>query len=591
MMNLEQKKKEFLFKLGKSLEATEEKRDKPENLTFKMVREKLSRSFFAEIENKKTGEFFFDTRDKLDIFLSILSGEKQKTGVLKNLYFNNANINIYTINKEDLDNISDKITYFLLAENYGTCEKGIRGALTEAFNKAEPLTFSKSMLEKAENFQNSFSKFENAFKEYKNKYNFDIIKEEKKVHYEINFFNKKNETEAQISSKDLKTFINRTTDFLKGKISNETLNKLKTINLKDLKTETAKNFELSCDDTKLYRLKIESKENVYIIRKKWFTDIALNLTNDNYSELLDNRSSIDFFKKIDYLKEENKTLSKILDKNIKKETFKEIENDVIYRSVFDYAEKNRRIPEEKLVKNFRKENLFANIKKEIESIYETRVMALNGQEKIETIKRSRDYFENGFNFNLGTEKILETVKNKIFEKFETEFNDILERVPKFCHDIDLSKIENENEKSFILNHRTFKVMGRVFASDLKAETIDIQREISKNSTIFLSVEKGLDNEEIYELDKIFEVKEVPESQNIVIIKEELYKDFVKNYLENNKSFDKAPTKDFFLQAFEAAGYIHRFDMDQKIKVPLTETNKITKKLESVEQNSKKKLLR
>lgn len=58
MMNLEQKKKEFLFKLGKSLEATEKKRDKPENLTFKMVREKLSRSFFAEIENKKTGEFF-----------------------------------------------------------------------------------------------------------------------------------------------------------------------------------------------------------------------------------------------------------------------------------------------------------------------------------------------------------------------------------------------------------------------------------------------------------------------------------------------------------------------------------------------------
>ena len=218
-------------------------------------------------------------------------------------------------------------------------------------------------------------------------------------------------------------------------------------------------------------------------------------------------------------------------------------------------------------------------------------MALNGQEKIETIKRSKDYFENGFNFNLGTEKILETVKNKIFEKFEAEFNDILERVPNFCHDIDLSKIENENEKSFILNHRTFKALKRFFASDLKAETIDIQREISKNSTILLSVEKGLDNEEIYELDKIFEVKEIPESQNIVIIKEELYKDFIKNYLENNKSFDKAPTKDFFLQAFEAAGYIHRFDMDQKIKVPLTETNKITKKLESVEQNSKKKLLR
>ena len=98
---------------------------------------------------------------------------------------------------------------------------------------------------------------------------------------------------------------------------------------------------------------------------------------------------------------------------------------------------------------------------------------------------------------------------------------------------------------------------------MKAETIDIQRKILENSTIFLSVEKGLNNEEIYELDKVFEVKEVPESQNIVIIKEELYKDFVKNYLENNKSFDKAPTKDFFLQAFEAAGYIHQFDMEQK----------------------------
>ena len=585
-IKFEEKKKLFLNKIEVFNFDVNKKKVDTDTLMYQNIRNTLSKSFYVELKDKDTDKSDFYSSEKIDTFLSMMSGEKAKNNTLKDIDLTKTEVNIYKINKEDLDEVSKDITYYSLAKRYSEKDDGIRETIKNAFEKATPITFTKEMEDKAQNFQNALSKFENAFKEYKGTENsYKIIKKNDEEYYSVTFTNKKTEKEEKIVARDLEEFKDKVVDFLEDKISKATLEELKEVDLKDLKTNTSRDFSLTFDKNNYekYELKISGAKNDYVLEKKVLNDISLNLVSDDYSELLECRKIGESYENIDYLKEENKVLYKQLEENVKTETLEEIENDTIYRSLADFDNRSRENGNYR--EKMKTDNLISDVKNRIDSLYESRVLALNDDEKVALVERSSDYFELKLNsdgkieelvngseedYKKGINELLEFGKSKIKDKFETDFKEYKEKAPSVSPDIDFEKMDAK-DKDFHANVRALGITRRMFTSDLKSETMDIQREIEKNIGLILTANNNLNESERFKLyDE--EKKNFNDSANQKII-DKFYKEFSEDYLKNTESFSKAPTREDFVESFSTTKHIFGFELGKnEIKIPNDKEN-------------------
>lgn len=596
-IKFEEKKKLFLNKIEVFNFDVNKKKVDTDTLMYQNIRDTLSKSFYVELKDKDTDKSDFYSSEKIDTFLSMMSGEKAKNNTLKDIDLTKTEVNIYKINKEDLDEVSKDITYYSLAKRYSEKDDGIRETIKNAFEKATPITFTKEMEDKAQNFQNALSKFENAFKEYKGTENsYKIIKKNDEEYYSVTFTNKKTEKEEKIVARDLEKFKDKVMDFLEDKISKETLEELKEVDLKDLKTNTSRDFSLTFDKNNYekYELKISGAKNDYVLEKKVLNDISFNLVSDDYSELLECRKIGKSYENIDYLKEENKVLYKQLEENVKTETLEEIENDIIYRSLADFDNRSRENGNYR--EKMKTDNLISDVKNRIDSLYESRVLSLVDDEKVALVERSSDYFELKLNsdgkieelangseedYKKGINELLEFGKSKIKDKFETDFKEYKEKAPSVSPDIDFEKMDAK-DKDFHANVRALGITRRMFTSDLKNETMDIQREIEKNIGLILTANNNLNENEKFRLyDE--EKKDFNDSANQKIINK-FYKEFSEDYLKNTESFYKAPTREDFVESFSTTKHIFGFELGKnEIKIPNDKEN-----MKEVEKTDKDK---
>ena len=596
-IKFEEKKKLFLNKIEVFNFDVNRKKVDTDTLMYQNIRDTLSKSFYVELKDKDTDKSDFYSSEKIDTFLSMMSGEKAKNNTLKDIDLTKTEVNIYKINKEDLDEVSKNITYYSLAKRHSEKDDGIRETIKNAFEKATPITFTKEMEDKAQNFQNALSKFENAFKEYKGTENsYKIIKKNGEEYYSVAFTNKKTEKEEKIVARNLEEFKDKVVDFLEDKISKKTLEELKEVDLKDLETNTSRDFSLTFDKNNYekYELKISGAKNDYVLEKKVLNDISFNLVSDDYSELLECRKIGESYGNIDYLKEENKVLYKQLEENVKTETLEEIENDIIYRSLADFDNRSRENGNYR--EKMKTDNLISDVKNRIDSLYESRVLSLVDDEKVALIERSSDYFELKLNsdgkieelangseedYKKGINELLEFGKSKIKDKFETDFKEYKEKAPSVSPDIDFEKMDAK-DKDFHTNVRALGIIRRMFTSDLKSETMDIQREIEKNIGLILTANNNLNENEKFRLyDE--EKKDFNDSANQKII-DKFYKEFSEDYLKNTESFYKAPTREDFVESFSTTKHIFGFELGKnEIKIPNDKEN-----MKEVEKTDKDK---
>lgn len=596
-IKFEEKKKLFLNKIEVFNFDVNRKKVDTDTLMYQNIRDTLSKSFYVELKDKDTDKSDFYSSEKIDTFLSMMSGEKAKNNTLKDIDLTKTEVNIYKINKEDLDEVSKNIAYYSLAKRYSEKDDGIRETIKNAFEKATPITFTKEMEDKAQNFQNALSKFENAFKEYKGTENsYKIIKKNGEEYYSVAFTNKKTEKEEKIVARNLEEFKDKVVDFLEDKISKKTLEELKEVDLKDLETNTSRDFSLTFDKNNYekYELKISGAKNDYVLEKKVLNDISFNLVSDDYSELLECRKIGESYGNIDYLKEENKVLYKQLEENVKTETLEEIETDIIYRSIADFDNRSRENGNYR--EKMKTDNLISDVKNRIDSLYESRVLALNDDEKVGLVERSSDYFELKLNsdgkieelangseedYKKGINELLEFGKSKIKDKFETDFKEYKEKAPSVSPDIDFEKMDAK-DKDFHANVRALGITRRMFTSDLKSETMDIQREIEKNIGLILTANNNLNENERFKLyDE--EKKDFNDSANQKII-DKFYKEFSEDYLKNTESFSKAPTREDFVESFSTTKHIFGFELGKnEIKIPNDKEN-----MKEVEKTDKDK---
>ena len=585
-IKFEEKKKLFLNRIEVFNFDVNRKKVDTDTLIYQNIRDTLSKSFYVELKDKDTDKSDFYSSEKIDTFLSMMSGEKAKNNTLKDIDLTKTEVNIYKINKEDLDEVSKNIAYYSLAKRHSEKDDGIRETIKNAFEKATPITFTKEMEDKAQNFQNALSKFENAFKEYKGTENsYKIIKKNDEEYYSVAFTNKKTEKEEKIVSRNLEEFKDKVVDFLEDKISKATLEELKEVDLKDLETNISRDFSLTFDKNNYekYELKISGAKNDYVLEKKVLNDISFNLVSDDYSELLESRKIGESYENIDYLKEENKVLYKQLEENVKTETLEEIENDIIYRSLADFDNRSRENGNYR--EKMKTDNLISDVKNRIDSLYESRVLSLVDDEKVALVERSSDYFELKLNsdgkieelaneseedYKKGINELLEFGKSKIKDKFETDFKEYKEKAPSVSPDIDFEKMDAK-DKDFHANVRALGITRRMFTSDLKSETMDIQREIEKNIGLILTANNNLNESERFKLyDE--EKKDFNDSANQKII-DKFYKEFSEDYLKNTESFSKAPTREDFVESFFTTKHIFGFELGKnEIKIPNDKEN-------------------
>lgn len=526
-IKFEEKKKLFLNKIEVFNFDVNKKKVDTDTLMYQNIRDTLSKSFYVELKDKDTDKSDFYSSEKIDTFLSMMSGEKAKNNTLKDIDLTKTEVNIYKINKEDLDEVSKDITYYSLAKRYSEKDDGIRETIKNAFEKATPITFTKE---------------------------------------------------------------------IEDKISKATLEELKEVDLKDLKTNTSRDFRLTFDKNNYekYELKISGAKNDYVLEKKVLNDISFNLVSDDYSELLECRKIGESYGNIDYLKEENKVLYKQLEENVKTETLEEIENDIIYRSLADFDNRSRENGNYR--EKMKTDNLISDVKNRIDSLYESRVLSLVDDEKVALVERSSDYFELKLNsdgkieelangseedYKKGINELLEFGKSKIKDKFETDFKEYKEKAPSVSPDIDFDKMDAK-DKDFHTNVRALGITRRMFTSDLKSETMDIQREIEKNIGLILTANNNLNESERFKLyDE--EKKDFNDSANQKII-DKFYKEFSEDYLKNTESFSKAPTREDFVESFSTTKHIFGFELGKnEIKIPNDKEN-----MKEVEKTDKDK---
>lgn len=123
-IKFEEKKKLFLNKIEVFNFDVNRKKVDTDTLMYQNIRDTLSKSFYVELKDKDTDKSDFYSSEKIDTFLSMMSGEKTKNNTLKDIDLTKTEVNIYKINKEDLDEVSKNITYYSLAKRHSEKDDG-----------------------------------------------------------------------------------------------------------------------------------------------------------------------------------------------------------------------------------------------------------------------------------------------------------------------------------------------------------------------------------------------------------------------------------------------------------------------------------
>lgn len=559
----------------------------------------LTNTFFAELEDRNTKEITFYSNQSIDNLFKMRNGEIFQTKDLKKIDFDNTDIRIYKLSVEDIKQVADDMAHtFLSTKSNVERELKLEKLLKSAFENPEIIEINKDKSEKANNFENSLKKFENALKDYSKEYSSTFEKINGEEQYSITF-NPNTIKSNVIVAKDLKSFRDNIVDFLKDKINSELLNEFKETNLENLQPETDKNFKFTFENSKSksqYSLTVETDEKIYMLKnKKNLKDISLNLVDKDYSKLLSSFDEIPNYKKLDFLKDENKDLFKKLDENIKTETLEDIRNDISYRAIVNTKLKNDVIGKDnnEIYDNNR---IFSDIKEEIEKLYEIRIDNLKDEEKITLVERSNDilglslnsqgkveelYSENENKYLDNVNELLATEKEKTYEDFVENFEKIKEK--KVISNIFSKDKSNKKENDINYNIQTLDYLTVETALNLNEETLDIQEKIFENSILLLTSTKFDEEKEITKFQYGEQTKEVKD------LKKEIYNEFREYYKKNTETLKDMTSEKIFQSAFSSLATIDFYDFNKEKKVELTKFSDKETKNKEVEKGNEKEI--
>jgi hypothetical protein len=491
--------------------------------------------------------------------------------------YSKADVSLLVLDKEDRKKLAEEINSILednkdIIESTKTKDKEsneindfkkslIINKVEEYYDKIEPIKLNDDLKDKTKEFSKSI---DNVFA-IAELYSFKNDKgEDVSTVFKGTIVQKDGEKEFSIkfsSLNDEKTIKSDSLLGLKDKVVNlieEDKPKYRMSSFEDFKNEKIKepdieienNFKFDFERTmnlskgiipKLYTLKIED-ENV--CKKvefedtfyKGFDKLAFTLVDKNtfkaFEKINEFENNIKTTYKDEYLKEENQRIVEKLDEFVKNEKLKEIEDGIFGKVAYERVE------------NF----IDYDLKDDFSIVDMTNFLA--------------ESFDDTFKVRI----------NNLKDK---------EKAPSVSPDIDFEKMDAK-DKDFHTNVRALGITRRMFTSDLKSETMDIQREIEKNIGLILTANNNLNENEKFRLyDE--EKKDFNDSANQKII-DKFYKEFSEDYLKNTESFYKAPTREDFVESFSTTKHIFGFELGKnEIKIPNDKEN-----MKEVEKTDKDK---
>lgn len=395
------------------------------------------------------------------------TNEKEQNNDLKFFYFPNNEVKrlgktIFDILEKDKNNkeVDKKISL-------------VKEVLKESFDKSVPIEINDKKIKKADDFIEFISKVENVLGDYNfenklerkstpNKYNIDIVKLNGKEYYNAKIYN--NNHEVKISANSLPEFRDKIVEKVSENLENKKgyfkgeeleiydikkleIEKLKE-NIDNIKIETSKNIDLNItnfpDRYSNYSLKIEDDKSILKNEDFDFSrKMAYIITNEDYFELTEKQLINSFNKadKINYIKEETKEYIKLMDKIVKEQPLKDIEESIYFKTL-DYL-------------CFTQDDLsFSNISTKTKNIYNRYF-----NDRIDCIKDKETFIKNNasdFGLSLKNGKLEE-----ISTEDETEYNQTLTEIIEIYKEKSLDKLLKKmeefrkNEKSSCINYGNF----------------------------------------------------------------------------------------------------------------------------------------
>ena len=331
--------------------------------TYELLNEKaLDNYSIGDLTNRTTKEKTYKIINKNDLESEVLD---RLTGYSINFPESekNTDLKLYVTDVKE-NNKTSKELLEIYEENKNKSNEEIAQKIVEYLENKDifhqNIEIDEKGLEKATNFENAIHTLEDNLKqvdlgfENKTSYSGTIYQANGENYFNINLKDKSNKNEININAKTLNELKEIVIDFVEKDIEDdktnseyiqkrrkENLEKLKELDLKDVKIETDKNFSFEFtnknrdNDKYSYLLIMETEKAKHLtvnFGNDKFKNIAYALTDKNYSEVFykEHLSYGSFsYDKIDYLKEKNVDIIEKVDENKQKETLQEIKADII----------------------------------------------------------------------------------------------------------------------------------------------------------------------------------------------------------------------------------------------------------------------
>ena len=526
-----------------------------------MIKTILNRNFLTETINQDTEEKDIKIISNFDLKEELNQRVKNKHSLSLS---DNTDFKAFVIEEKDMDRIAKEINN-IYNENKVKDNNIISGKILEYLEEKDIFNDKIYLIEKC---LTTFGK------ENGTVYSGMMCQTDNKKDFALFLINEKTEEKTTIKAKNILEFKDKVVDFIENDIESkkdyyfknqkydiykarkdEAENLREKANFKEDEIKTNKDFLFEFnnkrengEEANIYRLVIADDKEKYEQYRRYanFKNISFALTDENYSEYFSKtcRGYQEHYTKIDYLKEKNEALIEEINKNIKKETFKEAKADIIVMAVYETREKKSRDDERSYSEVFKEslEDYFntriSNLK-EIEKFAEKNVnelgLTLNSNGKISELYSPDEskYRENVLDFfNVLKENIKEEIGDKLeFKLNEIEEKELLEREEK-------GEIIYKKEKEKIFFEKKNKVFNELEEKylDKKPETLLLQNEFLKNTIpILLSEDKmGMSNNDIDKLSTLIDKKE--ELKDRVVNYFNSYSEHIKN-VDNDFNFD------------------------------------------------------
>lgn len=568
--------------------------------TYELLNEKaLDNYSIGDLTNRTTKEKTYKIINKNDLESEVLD---RLTGYSINFPESekNTDLKLYVTDVKE-NNKTSKELLEIYEENKNKSNEEITQKIVEYLENKDifhqNIEIDEKGLEKATNFENAIHTLEDNLKqvdlgfENKTSYSGTIYQANGENYFNINLKDKSNKNEININAKTLNELKEIVIDFVEKDIEDdktnseyiqkrrkENLEKLKELDLKDVKIETDKNFSFEFtnknrdNDKYSYLLIMETEKAKHLtvnFGNDKFKNIAYALTDKNYSEVFykEHLSYGSFsYDKIDYLKEKNVDIIEKVDENKQKETLQEIKADIIMSAMEvngkrQYLEEN----EDDYVTRFLKgidecfEDRIGTLKDKAEFLekrHEELGLTLNEDGKISELY-SPNESEYKDNVNAFLSYIKTDIKEEIGNRFDFDLSEEINNIDK-----KLGKEHFENAKENLYKNERKKAIDLIKKEYLpiRPQTMSLQKEFLKNAIpILLSEDKmGLTKKEIEDLKNISDDK-----------KEEL-KDRINNYFNSYSEQAKDTKNDFTfkwnINNFHLSDY-DSYSKELDIKIP------------------------